>query len=212
MGDGNICIAGLTGSDRHVRPVLGGRLPRVLLQRPNGEIRLGSVVDFGVVRPVPSPPEVEDHLFEADSLVLLEQTPDSKLVDRVARLATEGIANTFGPELERDGKTWSFPEGLGSRSLGLLRPQRVGQLKIYDPNKVRLVLDDGTGESRLPVTDVRLFHEDGLTADPAAVAAWNKRLGQTGVVLALGVGRAVDIGGSGRRRHWLQVNNLYLVP
>jgi hypothetical protein len=63
-----ICVAGLDRDGRHIRPVpRHGRLTEDDLAAAGGPFAIGAVVDLGATRPCPSPPEVEDHLFDRDA-------------------------------------------------------------------------------------------------------------------------------------------------
>ena len=62
MQRGTVCVAGLdVETGRHVRPVQPmGVLQSRLTTPRGGPFDMATIVDLGVTRPVPSPPEVED--------------------------------------------------------------------------------------------------------------------------------------------------------
>ena len=62
MQRGTVCVAGLdVDTGQHVRPVppMGVLQSRVTAPR-GGPFDMATVVDLGLTRPVPSPPEIED--------------------------------------------------------------------------------------------------------------------------------------------------------
>ena len=70
---------------------------------------------------------------------------------------------------------------------------------------------DGTFDVDLSVTDLRLYARDQTTPRANVIADVQRRI-QRGVrvILSVGLARAFQARADTARRHWLQVNNLYL--
>ena len=106
MQRGYMCVAGVdVDTGEHVRPVLPQqRLSTDLCARRGGPFDMAVVVDLGLVRPVPSRPELEDHEF-LPSNVRAVQPIDSQLFwDMLEYLAKPSLRQVFGPDLRRAGK------------------------------------------------------------------------------------------------------------
>ena len=212
MHDDHVCLAGLdAATGRHIRPVTGSRIPRSYLDRPSGRIQIGSRLRFSVMTPVPTPPEVEDHLFrEADSDVGLRAT-DAELWAALESVEMSNLAAVFGPNLHRIGHTWALDEGTGTASLGVVRARERHGPVIDAYGKVRMAFLGDDGELlNIPVTDLRLFRADGKP-DAVEVSGMRREVDRNPVLLSVGVGRAWAPDGE-IRRHWLQVNNIHVKP
>ena len=167
MQRGTVCIAGLDAeTGRHVRPVppMGALQSRVTAPR-GGAFDMATVVDLGLVRPVPVTPEIEDHEFtwwHARSIRRLEADPFWPILRCVAK---PSLHELFGPALRPIGRAGQrravTDQGSGAASLGVLIPH--GQLRLTVGAKpdgrqgVRLSLSDGDFALDLGVTDLRLY-------------------------------------------------------
>jgi uncharacterized protein len=209
-----ICVAGIEpNTKRHIRPTTSRDDPitRNLLADHGGPFQLGTLVDLGIVRANPSPPESEDYLFEtvmASAVGRLKPTDYLELLDR---LSQHDMGSIFGPELERQGRTLAIEEGHGTASLGVIRAQRPPDLNIDEYGKLRLRFNDLDQPASLVVTDLRFVEADQSTLKRAVVADVQARM-QRGVptLLMVGLARAYLKPGDDRKRHWLQVNGICL--
>ena len=96
-------------------------------------------------------------------------------------------------------------------SLGCLRTATPPSLTISRWGKVRARVADGTFDVDLSVTDLQLYGTDQTTPRANVIADVQRRIQRgVGVILSVGLARAFRVSGDTARRHWLQVNNLYL--
>lgn len=210
-----ICVAGLKQDDReHIRPVTERSHPltRSLLSVNGGPFQLGARVDLGMLRPHPSPPEIEDHLFLPDRSRLVEVLDPGEYWSLIEKASESDLGSIFGPELVRDGWGMSVPEGEGDASLGCLvvsAADRPSLSVAYDKVSLRMSAPDKP--FYFPVTDIRLYEPDHETPRTEAVESVERRLTQ-GVPLRLmvGLGRAWARNAGEEPRHWLQINGLCL--
>lgn len=210
MRGGHICIAGLdTTSNKHVRPVLGRAIERAFLTQGSSEIRIGSTIQFARMTPVPNPPEIEDCLFQIEECTLMGQVSVADIRKFCSNVARIQLTDIFGPLLHRNGRTWALPEGQGAASLGVLRGAVVGAPHVDGYGNVRMTVDDGAGQATVPVTDLRLFKDDGETPNQRAILEMKVVMRNRDVLLSVGVGRAWARDNEAPV-HWLQVNNIHV--
>ncbi len=209
-----ICIAGIDpATDRHVRPTTAASNPltRSLLDEEGGPFGLGACVDLGEVRPNPSRPESEDHLFSPAAVTAVRQLEPDEYLDTLDDVAEDDLHSIFGPDLERRGRSFAIEEGRGEVSLGVLRPQRARRLLIDSYGKLRLRLNDFDEPADLGVTDLRFVEADHSTLRREVIDDFHRRLRRgVAVRLMVGLARAFVATGDDRRRHWLQVNGICL--
>jgi len=210
MRRGFICVAGLDRDRRHIRPVCEhGRLGKHLVAGYGGPFAIGAVVDLGDTVPRPSPPEIEDHLFDPDLSRRIRLADEAKLWSLLDDLAMSSLVEIFGDELERDGGTASMATGAGAASLGIYRPESRPRLD-REFGRFRMVLHDPElGELSIPVTDLRLYDIEADAIDERRVELLADRLRRRDVLLAVGLSRPWARDGEAQR-HWLQVNNVHL--
>jgi len=208
-----ICVAGLTGSGSHIRPVIpSDQLHRRLLGEEGGPFSLGEVVELGSTTPRPARPALEDVEFEpykASSVRLLGRDAFRKLLKGAAK---SSLSKIFGPDLRRTSRTAAaVPEGRGGASLGVLGPIRKAWIKsrieMHRPVIRCSFADSDIGYVSLKVTDLRLWKNDHTTPEVAAVRAIEPQL--EGCYLAVGLTRAWSPHPSEPSEHWLQVNNVF---
>src|SRR5687768_3545615 len=102
MQPGFICVAGLDVRNfRHVRPVKIGRLRDDLLESKGGPFNIAAVVDLGTVAYIGHPPEMEDHAFDPDKAVKVEDVPGEDFWLMLMKVAKPSFKEIFGPELRR---------------------------------------------------------------------------------------------------------------
>lgn len=211
-----ICVAGIDPATlRHVRPTTPAYDPitRSLLREHGGVFRIGSVVDLGRVRPDPTPPESEDHRFEAHRARHVEDLTGLEFVALLDEVAVSSLEEGFGPDLERVGWKYAVQVGMGDRSLAVIKPRRRPKLEIEATyGRLQLRFDEPDHPpTYLPVTDVRFYEPDHSTIRRDAVDDVAHRL-RSGVDahLMLGLARAFQARNDDRERHWLQLNGLVL--
>ena len=221
MQRGTVCVAGLdVETGRHVRPVppMGALQSRVTASR-GGPFDMATVVDLGLTRPVPSPPEVEDcelTWWHARATQLVEPRLFWELLQFVAR---PSLSVLFGPELRTIGRADSrravTDVGTGAASLGVLIPHRPPRLslstKLDARAVVRMALSDGSMSLDLSVTDLRLYADDGGRPDLEKVRDVADRLARgVPALLSVGLTRPFAARPDEPPLHWLQVNNIHL--
>ncbi|HZT97366.1 MAG TPA: hypothetical protein VFB34_11095 [Chloroflexota bacterium] len=210
-----ICVAGFEvgqAETRHVRPLpRRDRLDRWLLRRHAGPFDIGSIVDLGDTRATGSPPEVEDHEYQAGGATYVSSVDRDEFWALLEVAAKPTLADIFGPELQPAGRTMAVEVGKGQASLGILRPGGRPTVSLNSSGKPRLELSEGSTLLSLAVADLRLWQEDHQTARKDAVRALNQRLSQgTPMLLSVGLSRPFKPRDSDQEQHWLQVNNIHV--
>jgi hypothetical protein len=211
-----ICIAGLDPrTKRHIRPVTGRDrfIGRSLLQSEGGVCEVGVKVELGSLVPRPSPPEIEDHIFEPGRIAATAKLRPEEYLSLIDEACVDDLHEVFGSALERSGRTYSVTEGCGDASLGCVRlkPDRTTELFIDGYGNVKLRLRGPGGASYIKVNDLRCYEKDQNTPSRSVVEAVQGRLAK-GVPLRVMVGltRAYPPKGEKEKKHWLQVNGLCL--
>lgn len=212
MQPGYICVAGYDPDTfEHLRPVLGRRLPRALLRHEGGPFDIGYVVDLGEVRDVGSAPELEDREFAEGSVQVIDRLPEPQFWRDVEGMSFADVQAGFGEALERHSNGFAVSLGQGSVSLACIAPEDRPILVVNDYGSLRCRFDLDDGFVDLSVTDIRLCESDQKTIKEDLVKALNGRItAGTQIVLALGLARPWQKPGDTEKRHWLQVNNIYL--
>ena len=221
MQRGTVCVAGLdVESGQHVRPVppMGVLQSRVTAPR-GGPFDMATVVDLGLTRPVPSPPEIEDReltWWHARATRLVEPEMFWEMLQFVARLS---LTELFGSELRTIGRAGNrravTDRGTGSASLGVLRPHGQPQLTLGTKpdgrSVVRMAVRDGSMALDLSVTDLRLYADDGSRPDIETIHDVAGRLARgVPALLSVGLTRPFSARPDEPPLHWLQVNNIHL--
>lgn len=221
MQRGQVCVAGIdVDTGRHVRPVLPvGALQARMTTPRGGPFDMATVVDLGLTRPVPSPPEVEDVEFTSWHARIERDVPATLFWEMLGHLSKPTLAEIFGTELRTvgapDSRRAVTDAGTGRASLGVLVPR--GQPRLFVATKsdghesVRMHLSDGDLVLDLSVTDLRLTTDDGSRPDVERVRAVAERLRRrVPVLLSVGLTRPFASRPGEEPVHWLQVNNLHL--
>lgn len=212
MQPGYICVAGLEPHTlQHIRPVLRGRLTRILLRGEGGPFDIGALVDIGPATGGGIAPEIEDHAFSPWTTAYLNDYEPFNFWELLQKASQHHLAAIFGPDLQRTGATCSLEAGKGQASLGCLIPTNKPHLYVGDHNNIRIRFSDGESDVSVPVTDLRLYHDDQQSPRVEAVSDLNARL-KRGVpaILSVGVSREWLKPGDSAPRHWLQVNGIHL--
>ena len=221
MQRGSVCIAGLdVDTGTHVRPVPPmGALPSKVTTAHGGPFDMATVVDLGDVRPVPTPPEFEDHELTWWHARAERHVEPALMWDLLHCVARPSLRQLFGPKLRYLGHPRSkravTDAGAGQASLGVLIPHGCPRLtlgrKPDGREVVRLALSDGEFSLDLSVTDLRLYTNDGERPVADRVNDVASRLARgTGVLLSVGLTRPFSSRDGEAPVHWLQVNNLHL--
>jgi hypothetical protein len=190
--------------------VPGRRLRRAEIEIGGSEIVVGTELDLGIVTPVPSPPEVEDHAFVPSDARRVRDWPSADLASFLRSHAASSLHDIFGTSLEADGATASMAVGAGLASLGCLASAVRPTVSIDAYDKVKLALEDGGSRLSVTVADLRLYEADQKTPDAAAVRRLQAKLkGRSEAFLAVGLSRPFAKAG-GAPRHWLQINNVHV--
>ena len=217
MRQGYICVAGCeVGTLRHIRPVLSmGLISTDFLARNGGPFDMGAVIEFEAT-PQPSPPEVEDHVFDPRRLKRLEILSGPDFWTLLEEIAQPRLKDIFGKDLVPIGKnpgSCCVDVNRGCASLGCYRPYLRPVLyvgKSENRSRVRIMIDDGDFDLDLGVTDARLFRPDNATADEKKIEEVRARLRTPEkVLLSVGLSRAWPSSPDRPPVHWLQVNNLH---
>lgn len=212
MGYPHICVAGIDKGGVHKRPVLAPResggewqIHRNWLRSKGGPLELGAVVELGDAQPAPTTPEVEDVVVVPEHRKTIEHLEPSAFWKKLNGATKESLQHIFGPALKpTERRTAAFTlEGKGEASLGMLRPEEP-RLEIgWERNKgvLRFRFSDPVlGAVALKVTDLRLLKGYSTPrADRVKLLQGNLE----GCLIAVG------LTGAYKRRHWLQVNNIY---
>lgn len=207
-----VCIAGVGEGGQHKRPVLDiGRPHRDLLASGGGPFSLGAVVDLGPIQPRPTPPEVEDVVFDPQLTKTVGHLKPSEFLQLLENTAKGSLGSIFGPDLVRkSGTAAAVPVGTGSASLGVLRLETAELVSHLDFGKpaVRLRFKDPIlGELSIKVTDLRLWEADQKT--PAAGDIDEIRNDLDACLVAVGLTRPFQVSSYAGVWHWLQVNNVF---
>ena len=221
MQRGTVCVAGLdVETGQHVRPVppMGVLQSRVTATR-GGPFDMATVVDLGLTRPVPTPPEVEDRemtWWHARATRLVEPGFFWEMLHHVAR---PSLGTLFGPDLRTIGRADSRRAvtdlGTGCASLGVLIPRGQPRLSLGTKpdgrSVVRMALSDGSMSLDLSVTDLRLYADDGSRPDVGTIRDVADRLARgVPALLSVGLTRPFAARPDEPPLHWLQVNNIHL--
>lgn len=212
MSGGNICLAGIDRANgRHVRPVLeAGKLDHSFLKRPSGHIMIGSVLRFAWMRPRPLVPEIEDHVLAPAESDVVGLASEDELWAALQAAKRSTLAEIFGPEMHRVGRTAALERGTGRASLGVIDvsgfegPWLESQWE-RPKIRARFIGDDGA-PLNVPVTDLRLFAPDCVQHNQAALDEAKAKSSRSTILLSIGVG----LPGLEPPRHWLQINNIHM--
>jgi len=209
-----ICVAGVDGQGRSVRPVLAGQqLGRSLLVSEGGPFALGAVVDLGRPRPRPVVPEVEDVVFDPQLTTVEGHLDDATFVDVLGAVAANSLGTVFGSELvKKSGTAAAVPQGSGNASLGVIRihgAELVLQTRYDRPDLRVHFTDPDFGDLRIKVTDLRLWEDDHATPATANIERIEGKLEDC--FLAVGLSRPFAVSSYDGVWHWLQVNNVFPV-
>lgn len=215
MSEGFICVAGVDpASNKHVRPVHLGRLPKSLLKVHGGPFEMAAVVDLGQVTPRPQKPEVEDHHFTASSAKGTGFLGNGQFWEMLEGVSQSKLSRIFGPDLKMRGKASCGVEvSTGIASLGVLRAKTASigiRAGLGDKKgQIRLDISDGEFALNLGVTDIRFHGDDHVTPHTGKVTSAGKRLAAgEDVLFGVGLTRATTTPGF-TPVHWLQVNAIY---
>ena len=216
MKQGFCCVAGVeVATERHVRPVLIGRLNTKFLARHGGPFDMACAIDLGPTEYQGQRPETEDYLFEYPQAKRVADIDAEKFWKLVNRVSKPTLLDIFGPDLLPRGRhSCGVDLRRGLCSLGCLTTSTRPQLFIQRDDgheHIRMRLHEGPWDLDLSVTDIRLYGPDHVTPDHAVVRRTAERLRKTAeTILSVGLTRPRAGPNDPREIHWLQVNNLHL--
>jgi len=224
MQPGWICTAGIDlVSGRHIRPVAGHGLPKRMLERHGGPLKLGVVVELGSSEFCGTVPEIEDRRFELENMVAVQQCSLEELHRACQDFAEPTLQDIFGDDLEwlhHERTAWGASWGTaaveqhrGIRSLGCYWAASAQLLVIEKEGRrrVRLRFFEGDLAFDVPVTDYRLYMDDQTTPnEPLINDMASQMVGQPRTLVTVGLSRAYRQTDAQPARHWLQVNNILL--
>lgn len=169
MAAGYVCVAGLDGDGRHVRPVVEGRwLTTDLLGANGGPFEIAATVDLGPTRPVGANPEVEDYAVQPQHIRQVAPPDFERLWARLVENAELKLIDIFGHDLTSRGHGAVVPLGAGARSLGTLMSGYRPRVSLRDGRIRCHVVDPDFGELDVSVTDIRLYTVGGNGWQPDA--------------------------------------------
>ena len=205
----HICVAGLTNTGEHVRPVAAEKLlDRSHLVPAGGLFAMGAVVELGETEDVSLRPEVEDRLFLLDAAKHEFNLEPDVYWSFLNRHLKPGLAEIFGPDMGRVGSTMTVPLGQGEASLGAFKPPAAPKVFLDQRGKIRAQIPYRGATLQLPVTDIRLYDETHL-APRERVMTWLNQAVVEGCVLTVGLGRPFKGTSRPAPEHWLQINNIH---
>jgi len=216
MKSPRICVAGVdTETFDHIRPTTPASDPitRGLLRENGGPFGVGALVDLGLVRAEPDPPETEDHRFVTANARRIKDVSDEEYVAVLQEISVTTLDEAFGSALEcvKDRK-YAVPQGSGTRSLAVVRLRGRPYLRADRWGKLLLELGNPDTPCTLSITDGRFYEDDQKTIVGGVVDDVNARLTQgVGAFLMLGLARAFVASGYDRSLHFLQANGLCLL-
>jgi len=217
MQKGFMCAAGVDPTTgRHVRPVLANQLPTDMLACHGGPFELGYRIELGETKFMGRVPEIEDRLFELAAARRLDPVSPDEFWQLLTGLAADSLTDIFGPALRRIGTAnCGVPEFQGLRSLGCYwaNMPHIQLQWAGDHSRIRFGFTDGAQPVCAPVTDIRLYGEDHVTPDAAAIERWQRDLANCPrLLVSVGLSRAYRSSDEHPAIHWLQINNLHRPP
>ena len=126
MREGRVCVAGCDEEGKCVRPVLPhpGIHESSLYSGGQPTIFPVAVVEYNLSRHVPQPPHVEDWEYAPGSARFIERVDENRCRAVLAHSLYDDVPAVFDtPILHERGHF--VMRGMGSRSMGTIKPQRV---------------------------------------------------------------------------------------
>lgn len=213
MQAGHICVAGIDlQSGLHIRPVGNRQLGRQLLVERGGPVGLANVVDIGDSHFCGRYPEIEDRMCEPENWKLIDTLSSQAFLERLVPSASESLQSIFGPDLKPySERTLVVEERQGLRSLGLYWAHKPKILTDTQSGKLRFRCNHTPFDLQLPITELRLYKEDHVTAISEAVELFNTLMQKSDkVLISIGLSRPFRKSNDQPALHWLQVNNIHV--
>lgn len=218
MQKGCMCVAGIDlETGLLIRPVLDRQMPIEMLAVHGGPFDIARIVDLGETRFVGRVPEVEDQRFEAENARHVGDMPPREFWELLQRHSCDKLRTIFGPDLDRIGETCAVTETFGLRSLGCYWAVGLGVAgrvfvdESQSTRRIRFSWQNPEHRFNLPVTDIRLFGLDHVTACAETVDRLNATIAAgPHVLLSIGLSRPYRKSDDAPPQHWLQVNNFHL--
>ena len=220
MQKGYMCVAGIElEKRRHIRPVVAGMMPVAMYHKHGGPFELRRVIDLGETTFHGSVPEIEDQLFEAGNVKVLDELSKSSFYEWCCAIAAENLQDIFGADMRLIGRlrdqsvTAAIPETMGIYSLGCFwaRKPHIEVRKLRERLNVRFGFEQNGFKFDVPVTDIRCYQDDHVTPDSSTIELLQHRLVDLDrVLVSIGVSRAYHHREVDPKMHWLQINNIHL--
>jgi len=211
MRYGRYCIAGIDIYDKnHYRPkffkVFGG-IKGDCLEENGGPFSLRNIIDISQTKPKPEGAQSENVLFKIENVKVIRKLSYVEFWDWLSEVSNDSI-DFLIPDLIKENLKGFVNEGHGKKSLGVLKPRKVSI--AGGPEKLRIGISDINGDFDLPVTDYRFFDADNSFKPRYRLFKdLIHECEDCEVLLSIGLGSLWE-DFYGRRRYWLQVNNIFL--
>lgn len=205
-----ICVAGLTDTGQHVRPVpREGRLTRAHVAPL---FHLGAVVRLGRAAARDGGPMPEDHWIDLDRTELVRDADRDEVADLLDAVAVDSLCEAF-TDLQFTNRSAAFVEPMSQvRTLVVVRADRVRSIFPDSAAFTRLRFsykDPSLPRVNLPVTDLRCYPEsDGDWDIDAVIAVLSTVPDNRPAFACIGLSKSFQPGNGKPFAQWLQMNAL----
>jgi hypothetical protein len=153
---------------------------------------------------------MEDRRMIATQVRYVQDVEPAAFWELLQNQAQPTLETIFGDALLLQQNTGMVPLRSGRASLGIWQPAQRPVLSLSEQGKIRLQAHEKGVSLRLPVTDLRLYEQDGETPRHALIQRVAQHLQEgAGFLLSMGLTRPWQKPGEPVAQHWLQVNNLH---
>lgn len=217
MREGRICIAGVDGAGRSVRPVVPeGNLWEDFLTGIRGRV-IGAftTLSLDLLAHRPDPPHTEDWTFNPWTATYVGDVAGNRRRELLERILDPSVEAIFGAQIHGDAGHY-VRRGEGTRSLGTVRTSGIAGVQVRRPEggdmRIYVTFVDQTGALyRLAVTDLEMcrrwtpMHDE--TGDDLRVAgSIRNALAGGDIYLRIGLARHWDLYPD---RCYLQITGIY---
>ena len=215
-----VCIAGIDGQGRCVRPVTVGGVKRQHLFRDGRLVVFpGSRVQFDLSPTETVPPHIEDQEFHPRSIVSRGASGETEWEEILRGTSFPSVESVFGGYLEGGRRV---PPGAQTRSLGTIGDVLIFGVEVddsYGRHQYRLDFADSSGKRyrRFPINDLafRTALEKTIEALGDKREAERRSLrglrSEDRIYLRIGLARP-DLLGDHPEACWTQVTGIYTFP
>lgn len=157
MRDDRVCVAGCDEDGACIRPVLPRRGIQESSLYSQGQpiVFPFALVEYNLRKPLSQPPHVEDWQYAPGSVRFLGKLEEEERREVLACSLCSDVEAVFDGSILH-GPGYYVPAGVGSRSIGTIRPQRVSWT-LFDrreDGRWRCLTDGAGAEWMLTVTDL----------------------------------------------------------